>query len=200
MEKGFTRIALAEPSDIIYEGLLNSLLKHDSHLQFFRVINIEDFIELMKDVNVDVLIINPVLSANWKKTLKALRSSYPVLRIYAFLYSHFPGDYLSLFDSQISVYDSAADIVNTIINRQPTQLSDEPATSKESLSERETDVLVQLVKGLSNKEIADVLNISIHTVISHRKNITQKTGIKSQSGLTIYALMNNIVSLDSVSD
>ena len=56
----------------------------------------------------------------------------------------------------------------------------EENSSQEPLSERETEVLEQLVNGLSNKEIADKLNISIHTVISHRKNITQKTGIKSQ--------------------
>ncbi|HCE59175.1 MAG TPA: DNA-binding response regulator, partial [Prolixibacteraceae bacterium] len=50
----------------------------------------------------------------------------------------------------------------------------------------------------SNKEIADVLNISIHTVMSHRKNIMQKTGIKSQAGLTVYALTNNILNVDSL--
>ena len=52
-----------------------------------------------------------------------------------------------------------------------------------------------LVQGNMNKEIADKLNISVHTVISHRKNITQKTGIKTQSGLTIYALSNKIINL-----
>ena len=46
---------------------------------------------------------------------------------------------------------------------------------------------------LMNKEIADQMNISIHTVISHRKNITRKTGIKSVSGLTVYALLNNLI-------
>jgi DNA-binding CsgD family transcriptional regulator len=58
-------------------------------------------------------------------------------------------------------------------------------------------VLKLLVQGSSNKEIADKLNISIHTVVSHRKNIIQKTGIKSQAGLTIYAISNKIISLDS---
>jgi DNA-binding CsgD family transcriptional regulator len=53
-----------------------------------------------------------------------------------------------------------------------------------------------MVKGFANKEIADTLNISIHTVISHRKNITEKTGIKSLSGLTIYAITKKIIPLD----
>jgi DNA-binding CsgD family transcriptional regulator len=68
------------------------------------------------------------------------------------------------------------------------------------LTEREIDVLKEIVKGKSNKEIAEFLNISIHTVITHRKNITQKTGIKSQSGLTIYSINNKIVSLENLSE
>lgn len=68
---------------------------------------------------------------------------------------------------------------------------------KESLSGRETDVLVLLTKGLSNKEIAGKLHISIHTVISHRENIVEKTGIKSLPGLTIYAISKKIIPLDN---
>lgn len=60
------------------------------------------------------------------------------------------------------------------------------------LSAREKEVLRLLVAGKINKEIADELCISINTVITHRKNITAKTGIKSVSGLSIYALMNGI--------
>lgn len=68
----------------------------------------------------------------------------------------------------------------------------------EELSEREKDVLVQVVKGLSNKEIADVLYISTHTVISHRKNIARKLNIHSSAGLTIYAIVHKLVDIDSL--
>lgn len=64
-----------------------------------------------------------------------------------------------------------------------------------NLSEREIAVLRLLLEGFSNKEVADKLHISTHTVISHRKNITQKIGIKSLAGLTIYALQNNLIQL-----
>ena len=67
---------------------------------------------------------------------------------------------------------------------------------QEELSEREKEVLVQLVNGLSNKEIADKLFISTHTVISHRKNITRKLNIHSLAGLTIYAIVNKLVTID----
>ena len=66
------------------------------------------------------------------------------------------------------------------------------------LSAREIEVLVLITRGFINKEIADRLNISLTTVISHRKNITEKLGIKSVSGLTIYAVMNGYVKADSI--
>ncbi len=69
---------------------------------------------------------------------------------------------------------------------------------QEELSDREKDVLIEVVKGLSNKEIANVLCISIHTVISHRKNISRKLNIHSPAGLTIYAIVNNLVDINNL--
>ena len=66
------------------------------------------------------------------------------------------------------------------------------------LSAREIEVLVLITKGLINKEIADRLNIGLATVITHRKNIMEKLGIKSVSALTIYAVMNGYVDVDSI--
>lgn len=66
------------------------------------------------------------------------------------------------------------------------------------LSPREIEVLVLVTKGLINKEIAEKLNISLTTVISHRKNITEKLGIKSVSGLAIYAVLHGYVEPDSI--
>nr|WP_320057449.1 LuxR C-terminal-related transcriptional regulator [uncultured Bacteroides sp.] len=66
------------------------------------------------------------------------------------------------------------------------------------LSPREIEVLTLVTKGFINKEIADKLNISLTTVITHRKNITEKLGIKSVSGLTMYAVMNGYVEADRI--
>ena len=73
-----------------------------------------------------------------------------------------------------------------------------PPTTGHELSARESEVLVLITKGLINKEIADKLNIGLTTVITHRKNITEKLGIKSVSGLTIYAVMNGYVEADRI--
>lgn len=71
-------------------------------------------------------------------------------------------------------------------------------TSDEALSEREKDVIISLVQGMSNKEIADHLFISTNTVITHRRNIAKKLQIHSPAGLTIYAIVNNLVDISSV--
>ena len=84
-------------------------------------------------------------------------------------------------------------------NRKSSTRNPYPVTpNPEELTDRERDVLVQVVRGLSNKEIADVLCISTHTVISHRKNITRKLNIHSTAGLTIYAIVNKLVDLNSL--
>ena len=84
-------------------------------------------------------------------------------------------------------------------NKQGKKVKENVATApQEELSDREIDVLIQIVKGLSNKEIADVLCISTHTVITHRKNITRKLNIHSAAGLTIYAIVNKLVDLNSL--
>ena len=85
-----------------------------------------------------------------------------------------------------------------LTNIQPKRHRRHLLTETEELSEREKEVLVQIVRGLSNKEIADVLCISMHTVISHRKNITRKLNIHSSAGLTIYAIVNKLIDINNL--
>ncbi len=102
------------------------------------------------------------------------------------------------FDDIITIDQPTSEIVSAI--RKVVSRFSDPAdeTKTENLSDREIDVLKLLVTGLSGKEIADRLYISVNTVISHRKNISQKTGIKSLAGLTIYAVANKIMTMSSL--
>lgn len=68
----------------------------------------------------------------------------------------------------------------------------------DALGEREKDVIVALVQGMSNKEIAEHLCISVNTVITHRRNIARKLQIHSPAGLTIYAIVNNLIDISAV--
>lgn len=82
----------------------------------------------------------------------------------------------------------------------PEEVSREVAVCREQhvLTSREIEVLQSIVRGNINKEIAELLHISLTTVISHRKNLIEKLGIKSVSGLTIYAVMNGYVQVDEI--
>lgn len=75
---------------------------------------------------------------------------------------------------------------------------DEP--QREVLSEREKDILIGVVKGMTNKEIADRLFLSVHTVMTHRRNIAHKLNIHSPAGLVIYAIVNKIVNIEEIKD
>lgn len=70
--------------------------------------------------------------------------------------------------------------------------------TNETLSDREKEVIVSLVQGMINKEIAEHLHISVNTVITHRRNIARKLQIHSPAGLTIYAIVNNLIDISSV--
>ncbi len=79
-----------------------------------------------------------------------------------------------------------------------TEESDDIASDTSDLSEREKEVIRLVATGLSNKEIADKMFISVNTVMTHRRNINRKTGIHAAAGLTIYAIVHNIISVDDV--
>ena len=72
------------------------------------------------------------------------------------------------------------------------------ALQQKVLSDREIEVMSLIVRGYINKEIANKLNISLATVITHRKNIMDKLGLKSVSALTIYAVMHGYVDINSI--
>ena len=76
--------------------------------------------------------------------------------------------------------------------------SDALSEERSELSDREKEILVSVAQGLLNKEIADKHHISINTVITHRKNITRKTGIKTVPGLTVYAILNNLIDINTI--
>lgn len=93
--------------------------------------------------------------------------------------------------AEILKLEDDIDTISRKINSYRALVSDKKSNNQ--LSVREIELLKMVAQGLSNKQIADELFISIHTVITHRKNITSKLGIKSISGLTLYAALNNLV-------
>lgn len=105
---------------------------------------------------------------------------------------------LRQYDGSISIYDSREDILRKTRSSVEAKQSETSVSDSGELSAREKEILVCVAKGMLNKEIADKLCLSIYTVITHRKNITRKTGIKTVAGLTVYALLNNLIDMSSV--
>jgi len=98
---------------------------------------------------------------------------------------------INLFDAPTLICYKVNEILNSF-------LSDQNKDTDTELTKREIEVLQMVTKGHSNKEIADRLFVSTHTVISHRKNISEKTGIKSASGLTMYAILKKIIDMNEI--
>jgi DNA-binding CsgD family transcriptional regulator len=167
-------------------------MKFKKNFYLYRFNDLEELKYSTSKESFNVALINPSAVQNKQNDFAKLKNTHPNMLWIALVYSFFDDDLLLKFDDTLSVNAS----LNQIYNKLAQINNSADKSQHEDLSDREIEVLVQLVKGLANKEIADKLNISIHTVISHRKNITDKTGIKSLPGLTIYAITNKIVPLD----
>jgi DNA-binding CsgD family transcriptional regulator len=193
MERSRINIAVVEPSQIVYEGFSNILMKLKKNFFLFRFSDLEELKNSASKDQFQAAIINPSIVQNRVSDFIKLKNSQPQILWIALVYSFFDNKVLQKFDDQFLITATPEQIARKLeqINN-PTEKN-----QQDDLSEREIEVLSKLVKGMSNKEIADKLNISIHTVISHRKNITEKTGIKSLSGLTIYAITRKIIPLDN---
>jgi len=198
MDKSRLNIGIIEPSHIVFEGLSNILVQTDFHCIIKRLYDLAELENPMMKVAFDIVILNPAVIQNKLKEFRRVKKNKPSIHWLGLIYSFYDQEVLSLLDDVITVLDTQERILQIVSKVSLVSAATSLAKNSEGLTERETDVLKQLIKGFSNKEIADHLNISVHTVMSHRKNITQKTGIKSQSGLTIYAITQKIVTLNNL--
>jgi DNA-binding NarL/FixJ family response regulator len=195
VSKQRVHIAVIEHSDLIFEGLFTLLQKHDQHFYLYRVQEVEELAPLGERVGLHLIITDTLVFQNRTNVLQRLRKSLPDIAWIGMVSTLTDQDILSRLDDSFTIVESTESIIGKI-NRCLRSGSERIDDAREQLSDRETDVLIHLAKGRSSKEIADLLNISIHTVNSHRKNITEKTGIKSLPGLTIYAITRNLIPVD----
>jgi len=196
LNKRILNIAVLEPSQIIFEGLTNILSKSGCYFKLFRLDSLAEIENLYKAEKLNLVIINPTQIQNRTREFTSIKKNLTEIAWVGFVYTFIDNHLLSLFDKIIHITDSQESIVDFICRLVKEEHHSSQLNEQEPLTDRETEVLKSIVAGLSNKEIADKLFISIHTVISHRKNISQKTGIKSQAGLTIYAISNKIIQIE----
>lgn len=189
-----TKIAIAEPSIMLRIGLEQLLRELPDAEVVFSTDNLSSLYARINALHPDILIVNPLLYDYAKRaTIRAEFDNLPNLRLVGLVTSYIESQHQRQFAGVIELNDDLQRIKSTINQVVNTIQSDDDESDTAPLSDREKEVLICLSKGLKNNEIADTLNISVHTVITHRKNIVRKTGIKSVAALTVYAILNNLI-------
>lgn len=158
----------------------------------------EDMEITLDDYDADLLVVDPAIfdirTRTGGKDLIKNGINVPVI---ALITNAMDASLISAYDGAIYLTDKSDEIEQKLSATMRAKPSDQRGDGEE-LSAREKEILVCVAKGMLNKEIADHFNISIYTVITHRKNITRKTGIKTVAGLTVYALLNNLIDMNTM--
>jgi two-component system, NarL family, response regulator NreC len=193
---------VAEPLFLVRKGLVNVISELPNANVVRECDSCAHIADLVLHHSANVLVINLNLLSDLSSTdIKKLTSRKRKLYIIGLEQvgeNHFFGckgiltHSIVLDESKVSIQKKFKEVLSLVNNEL------EYPTENSELSERESVILKDVALGLSNKEIAEKNFISPHTVITHRKNITRKLGIKTVSGLTIYAIINKLIGMDEV--
>lgn len=194
------RIAIAETSVIIRSGLALALKRLPNlKIQPIELLSAEALSDCLRTQYPDILVVNPAFGdyfdvARFRDDMHGKK-----IRVVALVSSFIDNSLLSKYDDTFSIF-ADLEVLATKINRLQDIQPEEESDNQETLSQREKEIVICVVKGMTNKEIAENLFLSIHTVITHRRNISKKLQIHSAAGLTIYAIVNKLVELSDVKD
>lgn len=192
-------IAIAEPSAIIRSGLETVLKRLPGfRIQVVEIATMESLQETLRSHKPDMLIINPAIPGSFSLQQIKEETGCTDMKCIALLYAVADHALLRPYDEQISIYDSPDELRHKL-ELLHTPPAEEAATEEQqTLSTREKEIVVCVAKGMTNREIADRLFLSTHTVVTHRRNIARKLQVHSASGLTVYAIVNKLVELNDI--
>ena len=195
------RIAIAETSVIIRGGLTAALKRLPNvKVQPIELLSIEALHDCVRTQCPDMLIVNPAFGDYFDIGKFREETSGKKIRVIALVTSFVDASLLSKYDESISIFDDLERLSKKISGLLSVPSEEEDLENQDVLSQREKEIVICVVKGMTNKEIAEKLFLSIHTVITHRRNISKKLQIHSAAGLTIYAIVNKLVTLNDVKD
>ncbi len=192
---------VAEPSYIIRKGLVNLINELPNTIVVRELENAQKITDSVNYYRADALVINlDLIDKLGQSELNSLKNIKDKLSVVVVSNSDLTAasKHNDLVSREIQISESKSSVlkkIREVIGLRETQDAN-PENSE--LSEREIEILKNVALGLSNKEIAEKNFISPHTVITHRKNITRKLGIKTVSGLTIYAILNKIIGMEAL--
>lgn len=191
------KFIVAETAPVILAGFVNCLKNlKDLRPGVYEVDSRESLFETVRNNHIDLIIVNPTFGGLLHPGEIRKNSLNPDIKIFAIEISRLNKATLSLYDEHLHVTDDMTEIRNKVLGA--INLEEEEQDEKENLSTREKEIIFHVVKGFTNQEIADKLFLSVHTVMTHRRNIARKLQIHSATGLTIYAIVNKIVDLSEI--
>lgn len=195
------RIAIAETSVIIRGGLTAALKRLSNvKVQPIELLSVEALNDCVRTQYPDMLIVNPAFGDYFDVGKFREETSGKRIRVIALVTSFVDASLLGKYDESISIFDDLEILSKKIAGLLNMASEEEETDSQDALSQREREIVICVVKGMTNKEIAEKLFLSIHTVITHRRNISKKLQIHSAAGMTIYAIVNKLVVLSDVKD
>ncbi len=195
------KVAIAETSVIVRTGLA-LVLKRMQGMKILpiEVVSPESLADCMRLHKPDVLIINPAFPGYFDIRKFREDPQHAGVKCIALLCSMGDNSILKYYDDTFSLYDDPEDMKEKLNRMLNLSGQEDGRGGQEVLSSREKEIVTCVVKGMTNKEIADALFLSTHTVITHRRNIARKLQIHSPAGLTIYAIVNKLVEIQDIKD
>lgn len=193
------KLVIADNSPIVRSGLI-AVLRHipELKIQPYEVqtqSSLQNYIFMHEP---DLVIVNPIFDG-WFD-IKAFKAGLKKtsIKFMALLSAVIDSAVLKDYNDSFTIYDDVEQISTKIAKLLSEDSDKDQSAENENLSQREKEIIVGVVKGLTNKEIADKLCLSIHTVITHRRNVSRKLQIHSPAGLTIFAIVNGLVELNDI--
>lgn len=197
------KVAVADTSVIIRMGVIGALKRVlGSDVSLLEVAHPDDFDNRMASFVPSVVIVSPTFGGVFDADAHRRKSGLFArgCRFVALLSAVVPQADVRGFDASLTIFDDE-DSLLALVERLRGKAVNEPEEAEGdggTLSDREKQVVRGVVSGLANKEIADQMNISVYTVLTHRRNISRKLNIHSSIALAIYAISNKLVSVDEV--
>ncbi|MCK9343776.1 MAG: LuxR C-terminal-related transcriptional regulator [Massilibacteroides sp.] len=189
---------ICEPSPIIRYGI-TEMLNSIHHLQLnIHHTTPENLVHSVKEGSFDLILINPS-TADQGTLLSLYNKGVDPPKKIGLVTGIINPKILKMFDGTINLFSTKEQIYTLLTDFFVHDKKDKEEDEEENqLTPREREIVIDVSKGFSNKKIAERLFLSTHTVNTHRRNIAKKLEIHSVSGLTVYAIVNNLVKLEDI--
>jgi len=186
-------------NSLVKKGLVELISSINPETELIFCDRIKEIYQYKDDKSLIIILDQKLIPNPCVYCLDKIKNAFQTCKLIAITEKKLPDNLGPYFEEIIYSSESETEITSKLIKIYgELETKKNQSSSNSQLSEREIEILRSVALGLTNKEIGDKLFISAHTVITHRKNITTKLGIKTIAGLTVFAILNGIISSDEL--